>query len=156
LPKDKKPKHMKEVLKPLLKEWRIDAATREHEVFSLWERAVGENVSKSCRPAAVHQGTLVVAVRDSAWMQELQFMKDEMIKKVNKAMGGSVIKQIIFKQGSWEEEPDREAGRIELDRSVIEEAKKAVAAIQDPKLREQVYRALLASSRRERERGEDG
>lgn len=145
---------IQEVLKSLLKNWGLDRMDREQKVFLVWQEALGETLWKNTRPVAVHHGTLVIAVRDHAWMQELQFMKDDIIKKLNRVLGPGVIRGIRFKIGAWEEkEGDGDAGAPEagLDPEVIREAEQAVSVIEDPGLRDQVLRTLLASAIRDRE-----
>ncbi len=142
----------------LLKGWGLDRVSKEQELFNVWDKAVGEPISKCTRPVAVHNGRLVVAVKDSAWMQELSFMKRDIKRKLNRVLGRDVVREIRFKQGMWQEEPGEpeEKGRedeeeTELDQSVIEEARRAASVIADPRLREQVLRTLLKSAGRARE-----
>jgi hypothetical protein len=129
--------------------------TREHQVFMVWDQALGETLARTTRPVAVHHGSLIVAVKDSAWLQELQFMKPEMIKKLNRVLGKGVIREIRFKIGSWQDEPpakgeeQADAETPDLDPAVIAEATAAASVIPDPRLRDQVLKTLLASARKE-------
>jgi predicted nucleic acid-binding Zn ribbon protein len=72
---------------------------REKAVVS-WEEAVGSAIA--CRAAAVSisGGRLVVAVENSAWLQELAMMKESIIDKVNSRVGKPVVEDIIFRIGN--------------------------------------------------------
>ncbi len=68
-------------------------------VWSLWEKAVGDVIAENARPYAVKGRFLMVNVTSSTWMHHLQFLKNDMIKAINGAMGKTAIKDIIFKIG---------------------------------------------------------
>jgi len=148
----------------LLKNWGLDRASKEQKVFTDWQEALGETLARTTRPVAVHHGSLVIAVKDSSWMQELQFMKTDIIKKLNRALGKAVIQEVRFRVMTWDDSDPRAPNaddlkpgtEIELDPAVIEEARQAAAVIQDPRLREQILKTLLASARKEAAQKQEG
>jgi hypothetical protein len=153
--KNRPPTPIQNVVQGLIKNWGLDRVSKEQKVFTIWREAIGDPLYNHTRPVAVHHGRLVIAVKDNAWMQELQLMKREIKKKLNKTLGKGVIKEIRFKIGSWEDEDepgvsmDGHDDEIKLDPAVIEEAEAAASVIADPQLREQILKALLSSARRE-------
>lgn len=155
------PKPVDEVVARLLRALGLDRFSREQEVFTRWEEALGLPLASHMKPVAVHNGSLVVAVRDSAWMQELQFMREEIKKKLNKTLGKGVISSIRFKAGSWDDAPtvgavEEKRPEVTLPAEVEAEARAAVGCIADPALREQALNVLLASARiNSREDGEE-
>jgi hypothetical protein len=151
------PKPLGELLNRLLRNWGLDRVSREREVFTRWAEALGEQLAHNIRPVAIHHGVLVVAVKDSVWLQELQFMKDDLKKKLNRVLGKGGIHDLRFKIGAWDDDPAepvsgaREpspAPPLELDPATIALANDAASVIKDPILRDQVRRALLATARR--------
>ena len=140
-------------MESLLKSWGMEGVSRENRVFAVWGKALGETLARHTRPVASHHGHLVIAVRDNAWMQELGFMKEEIKKKLNRALGPGAIKSIKFKIGSWEDEPQGEDAVPDacddLDPELVEEARQTVSIISDPGLREQVLKTLLAFAKRD-------
>ncbi len=148
-----------EVIDGLLKNMGADRLGKERLVFDVWKEALGEPLASNIKPTFVGGGTLVIAVRDSAWMQELQFMKPEIKRKLNGAIGGRVISNIRFKLGSWNEEEEREDEEEkegpEPDPETVRRAREAAEIIEDPKLREQAVKTLLAAARRTEENDED-
>lgn len=162
----KPPKPIKNVVRGVLKSWGLGRLSSEQRVFEVWKEAMGEPLCRHARPVAIHNGTLVIAARDSAWMQELQFMKGEIKKKLNRHLGPKVIHDVRFKIGSWKDEDGEKDGEAEeavalndgpeLDPSVVAQAEAAASVISDPRLREQMLRTLLASAGRgDEEDGED-
>ena len=77
-------------------EERIDQAA----VLPEWAERVGAGIAAVTEPLRVSRGTLVVAVRSSAWLMELKLMEREIVRRLN---------------------IDRERGRIEAIRFVMAE-----------------------------------
>ncbi len=71
------------------------------QVWELWDRSVGETIAKNARPSAFKGTLLLVEVTSSAWIHELQFLKSDIINKLNEALGKALVKEIKFKIGSF-------------------------------------------------------
>lgn len=69
-------------------------------IWSLWAEAIGPAISENARPAAFNGQVLLVHVASSPWMQQLQFLKQDIIHKLNAALGKEMISEIKFKIGS--------------------------------------------------------
>jgi predicted nucleic acid-binding Zn ribbon protein len=69
-------------------------------VWDLWDGVVGETLARNAQPAAFKQRILMVHVSSSVWMQELHFLKKEMIKQLNQAAGARIVEDIQFKIGA--------------------------------------------------------
>ena len=52
------------------------------QLRSAWTDAVGETVSAHAQPVDLREGTLVVQVDTSVWMQQLSFLKPQMVGKL--------------------------------------------------------------------------
>ena len=65
-------------------------------VIPEWEQRVGPQIAAVTEPLRVSGGTLVVAVRTSAWLMELNLMKAELMRHVNAGQRDGRIDQIIF------------------------------------------------------------
>jgi predicted nucleic acid-binding Zn ribbon protein len=70
-----------------------------HNVFNFWTNVVGSEVAMHAQPHVIHGNTLWVEVSDSVWMQHLQFMKYELLKKVNEQLYPEVLDDIRFRMG---------------------------------------------------------
>ena len=69
------------------------------KVWSLWESVVGEAIAKNARPAAFKGKLLLVHVTSSTWTHQLQFLKKDIITKINDALGKELVEEIRFKVG---------------------------------------------------------
>lgn len=71
---------------------RLDQAS----VIPEWEKLVGPQISQVTSPVAVHpDGTLLVSVKSSAWVQELQMMSPQILRKLGKH--GKKIRRIHWR-----------------------------------------------------------
>ena len=86
-------------LNDVLSTYRITYDSFMTKVWDVWEEALGEFISSQTNPAAFKGGLLIVNVDNPAMMQQLYFLKKEIIEKLNKAVGKNVINDIKFKAG---------------------------------------------------------
>jgi predicted nucleic acid-binding Zn ribbon protein len=61
-----------------------------------WSRTVGPRIARHTRAVAYRDGTLQVEVDGSAWMHELGFLKRELIRKINDALGSDEVRDVRF------------------------------------------------------------
>ena len=48
------------------------------------------------RAQGVREATLIVEVRSSSWLMELNFMKEEILRRVNEDRTEALIEKIVF------------------------------------------------------------
>lgn len=87
------------VIEKILSGQKPRAAAGVARVFQLWERAVGEIIAANAKPAAFRDKILLVHVNSSPWLHQLQFLKEDIINKVNVTLGDESIEDIKFKIG---------------------------------------------------------
>ena len=71
---------------------------KEGILKSEWDKIVGE-LSKKSFVIFLKQGKLFVGVENSIWIQQMNFQKQSIIKKINEFLGGDYVSEIIFKIG---------------------------------------------------------
>jgi predicted nucleic acid-binding Zn ribbon protein len=98
---DKRPSfvHIGSVIDGVLKNYRSKPDFELTEVWHLWDDAVGETFAKNARPAAFKGKLLIVHVISSTWLHQLQFLKNDLVAKINTALGKPLIQEIKFKIG---------------------------------------------------------
>ena len=64
-------------------------------VFMAWKQLVGDLLSERSHPVKLDNDVLFVGVQNSAWMQELIFLKADIIKNY-KSQFGEDLQDIIF------------------------------------------------------------
>ena len=87
--KTKPPKLLSEFLPDLLDELKLSDKIIEQKAILLWDRAMGKEIKKHTKPYNIEDGLLVVLVDNSAWMNELTFLRTEIIKKLNELISTS-------------------------------------------------------------------
>ena len=91
--------HIGNIIDDVLKTYRREPDGQLMQVWQTWDRVVGDVVSKNARPAAFKGRMLLVYVTSSAWVHQLQFLKKEIIFKLNEALGKTLIDDLKFKIG---------------------------------------------------------
>ena len=91
--------HIGDILNNVLKTCRSDCDEELSKVWSLWESAVGDVIAKNTKPEAFKGKLLLVLVNSHPWMHQLQFLKKDIINKVNQALGKELVQDIKFKIG---------------------------------------------------------
>ena len=79
----------------------LDAAGLREEVAAQeivvnWPRLVGEGIARVTSARSCRDGVLVVEVKSSPWLMELNLMKRTIIARVNAAHSESRIKKLVF------------------------------------------------------------
>lgn len=90
---------MTQLLADILKEGTLGRAVREGRVVTLWETTVSSEIARHTEAVKIHRKTLYVNVKSPVWAQELNFLKVQIIDKINQAAGYPAIKDIRFKAG---------------------------------------------------------
>ena len=89
-------KHLREAIQEAISGAGIKSALDQESATALWGAVVGGVVSAVTKTQGVESGTLIVSVETSVWRQELHLQKEEIIKKINKKIGTTAIRDIRF------------------------------------------------------------
>lgn len=90
------------VIDAVLKKHRRSTAGALSQVWPIWEETVGSVIAENARPAAFKGRILLVHVSSSPWLHQLHYLKQEIIEKVNLALGKSLVEDLKFKIGPLE------------------------------------------------------
>jgi predicted nucleic acid-binding Zn ribbon protein len=102
-PSSGKPQSVGDVLARFLERTGMAPKVEAAAVIPEWAERVGPAIAAVTEPLRVSDGTLVVAVRNSAWLMELNMMKGDLMRHLNAgkaAKGTGRVEQIIFVMGS--------------------------------------------------------
>ena len=91
--------HIGSIIDTVLKTYRRESDGEMIQVWHVWDGVVGDVIAKNAKPAAFKGRILVVYVTSSTWIHQLQFLKAEMIGKLNEALGKPLIDDLKFKIG---------------------------------------------------------
>ncbi len=91
--------HIGSIIDTVLKTCRRESDGELIQVWHVWDGIVGDVIAKNAKPAAFKGRILLVYVSSSTWIHQLQFLKAEMIGKLNQALGKQLIDDLKFKIG---------------------------------------------------------
>ncbi len=66
------------------------------QISKVWSSCIESPISENSCPHFFKKGTLTIKVTDSNWMNSLQYLKTEMIEKINTYLGKDLINNIKF------------------------------------------------------------
>ncbi len=66
------------------------------KLWKNWEKVTGSLIAKNSTPVDYNKGTLFVWVKHSVILQDLIFMREDIINKINKYIGQEWVKKISF------------------------------------------------------------
>jgi len=92
------------ILPDVLDKCRQEKAADLTVVGEIWRTVVEAAVTENTQPAAFKGQLLLVHVSSSVWLHQLQFVKQDLIDKVNAAAGRHLVADITFKIGPLEKE----------------------------------------------------
>jgi predicted nucleic acid-binding Zn ribbon protein len=91
--------HISDILNKVVKTCRPETDEEMEGIWSLWKDVIGKTIAENAQPEALKGDILLVHVSSSVWMQQLRFLKKDIIDKINAASGKERIKEIKFKIG---------------------------------------------------------
>ncbi len=154
-----KPEMLGEILAKILKKRNIPHASTDRRLLAIWRRAVGPQIASQTHPDSVKRGVLFVRVSAPVWMHQLQFMKEEILCKVNELVSPEEFRNLHFSVGEIPTlPPGGAAGPVPepslrpltgRDRSMVRES---LAAVRDPELQAVLERVMVREIGRRRER----
>lgn len=137
-----------EILARALKKRQVPFRAEDRHLADLWEKAVGPQIAAQSRPGNLRKGILFVKVSNSVWMQQLHFLKEEIIGKFN-VLEKAPITDIRFSIGQL---PSPGKGEeyvpLPLSTNLLKERDKkmmedCLASLADQELKELIKRAML-------------
>ena len=132
---------------------------RPHLAKARWAEVVGPQVAGVTQVSAVRDGVLVVRVKNSVWANELTLLKDDMLHRMNSALGGRVLSDIHFQAGGLGKEVKKpvkpvveaptevELAKIVLPKDVRERIETALVGITDELLSGRMRRTMSHAAR---------
>ncbi|MBT8396376.1 MAG: DUF721 domain-containing protein [Gemmatimonadetes bacterium] len=94
--KKKGPERVGDVLGGFLEKRGLRESVLRAEAVDEWDERVGEAIARVTRAQGVREATLIVEVRSSSWLMELNLMKDQILRQVNEGRAEARIEKIVF------------------------------------------------------------
>ena len=152
-----KPEILGEILQKILKKRNIPHTSTDRYLLNIWRRAVGPQIAAQTHPDTLKRGTLFVRVSAPVWLHQLQFMKEEILGKINELSGKEEVRGLFFTIGDIPSPPPGSAGQTppafplsglpNRDRNMIQES---LATVRDPELQKILERVMTREISRRR------
>ena len=88
---------IQDALKQFLNQSRLKGEVQAMQIEEIWEKLMGKTISKYTESIKIIHQTLFITTNVAPLKQELLFQKENIIKRVNEALGESVIKEVVIK-----------------------------------------------------------
>jgi hypothetical protein len=146
-----------DILQKTLKKHHIPLKTMDRRLQDVWLQAVGPRIGAQTYPDGIKKTILFIKVANSAWMQQLHFMKQDILEKFNHLHQQDPASNIIFTLGgitaaaAAKEDPFYSADEMPAlnarDKKMIETS---LVVIADDELRAILKRAMTKEVSRRR------
>jgi hypothetical protein len=93
------PSRVADVLGNVLKRVDPDQQMHAYTIWTFWDDEVGDGIARRAQPTRFRNGILFVTVATHSWLQELQFMKEEIRSRLNARLEANLVRDIFFVVG---------------------------------------------------------
>lgn len=90
------PIRLGDVLGGVLDRHGLGDQVKQLAVLDLWPEVVGQHIAAATRARDVSEATLIVEVRSSGWLMELNMMKGDLLRRVNERVPDAPLKRLVF------------------------------------------------------------
>lgn len=148
--------NISEVIGKSAKKFGFDRQVPFQLIGKKWPELMGSSVGQHSYPVKLRGKTLILRVEHPTWMQELSFLKPQILDKIRRVLPKTLINEIRFELGDLSdfptyEKPEQGAkNERRLNEDEIEFIERAADQICDAEIRETARRAMEMGFRRKR------
>jgi len=152
-----KPKPIRSILEKTLKDLEIDVPLKSYSIWGAWKEIVGDSIAHQTHPRAIRNQILFIDVSHPTWIQQLQFLKSQLLEKINGFLGEPLIQDIRFKLGKIPptlSTPDKThfLGDEKLDQMTLNQIEDLLQKIDDGEVRKGLRDILIKGAKLEHSR----
>lgn len=153
--KRKRPSPIAEIITSGVRLPKLAGRMKQWHLLARWEAIVGEAIAAHARPDRCFGGTLFVRVNGHAWMQELSFVRPQMLERLQREFPRLKLTNIRLEAGELPPLPSKGKafpGRttMKLDDDERQFIDRAVERIADDALRDLARQAMTKGFLRKR------
>jgi len=86
-----------DALRKFLNNSRLKGSIQALQIGDVWEQIMGKTIARYTDSIQIHGHTLYISTSVAPLRQELLYQKDNIIQRVNEALGEQVIKEVVIK-----------------------------------------------------------
>ncbi len=160
-PRMKQARRVGSLLQELYSQPGIGEQLNRHQAWLIWDKLVGEQIAARARPLRLRNDILEVQVDHPVWMQQLQMLKPQILKKLNEQLPNIGIKDIYLRQTSGAPAPrpapkvsDKPPGwtRITLTDEELNHIDRELESIKDESLKTQLRKLRIKQLKLDKDR----
>lgn len=87
---------MAEALNKFLRGSKLKGDLQAMQILDIWEKLMGKTIAKYTDSIKIYGDKLYISTKVAPLKQELMFQKENIIARVNEALGEKVIKEVII------------------------------------------------------------
>jgi len=88
-----------DILARILKKAGVHVPVEDNRLRDAWKKTVGAMIAAQTSPDRIKGGTLFVKVSTSMWMHQLQFLKPDILEKIQSQWTAEPVKRLHFSVG---------------------------------------------------------
>jgi predicted nucleic acid-binding Zn ribbon protein len=88
---------LNDIISQCLKELKLNKKLQEHRLINSWPDIVGLSIAKKTNNLYIKDKKLFVYLNSSVVRNELQMLKDSLVKRLNEHAGEELIHDIVLK-----------------------------------------------------------
>ena len=93
-----RPKHIKSIIDNVISGIKEkEGGNKKGKIEEYIKKALGKQSREHIKVHGLRKGSLCVNVNNSAWLQELSLMKQDLISSINEEFKGDLVKEIRIK-----------------------------------------------------------
>lgn len=89
-------RNLQQILNSLIKKYKLEEIIERSELIEKFEEVVGKQISSQAKIKDFQNGILKLEVENAVWKNEIFFLREQIIEKLNQAYGKSIVKQIVI------------------------------------------------------------
>ena len=148
------------LLKKLLGDKGLDARLPRYQAWLVWDKVVGEQIARRARPLRIRDRVLEVRVDHPVWMQQLQMLKPQILKKLHAQLPDCDIEDIYLRRGNLkptatvteEQTPDWQSES--LSTTELAEIEQSLTPLQNKDLKEEIRRLFIRQKKLDKARND--
>ncbi len=148
-PKLKKAEAVGGLLKKLLGDKGYDERLPRYQAWLVWDKVVGEQIAKRARPLRIRDKILEVQVDHPVWMQQLQMLKPQILRKLHTELPNCDIEDIYLRRGTPQpaqktiEVPRLEWQKEQLSDAELAEVEQSLTGLKNGEIKDEMRRLFV-------------
>jgi predicted nucleic acid-binding Zn ribbon protein len=86
-----------DAIRQFLKKSRLKGGLQASQIHQVWEQLMGKTIARYTDKIEIYNGTLFISTTVAPLKQELLYQKEQIIARVNEALGEKTISEVVIR-----------------------------------------------------------